>query len=136
VKSDLILWSIAKRCVSKDEATERQNAKAGTVVAVPAPPDASVSKALLAVGPGVPARRAVVERAAGAGRAAVETRAATLRHPDDFVRRGFAGRVHRHRLGGGGHQAEANGKRGCNKHFILSSFLSICFSICRDAAVF
>jgi len=75
----------------------------------------SVPEALLAVRPGMPARRTAEQRTARTGRSAVEAGAAALRNPDDFVRCGFIDRIDRHRLGGRRHQAETNGKRRCNK---------------------
>ncbi len=89
----------------------------------------SIPEALLAVGAGVPARRAGIERAAHAGRSAVHAGAAALGNAGDLVGNRLVDRSDRHGLSGRHHQA--NGERGC------SNYLHECFLIpraSRDAA--
>jgi uncharacterized membrane protein YgcG len=77
----------------------------------------TVSKTTPAKRPGMPAPRTIIERAACPTRAAVPTGPTTLRNQCDIARSGFFDRIHRHRLGGHRHEAEANGERRCSKHF-------------------
>jgi hypothetical protein len=96
-----------------------------------------VPEAFLAVRSGVPAGRAVIERAAGAGGATMEAGAAALRDMDDFARRGgLIDRRQRHRLAGHRRQTKAKREHGCSKNsHLVFPFLSF-FAAMRQNRVY
>src|SRR5262245_8625712 len=90
------------RCSARAEVNSHKAQEKGRDSAIPALPHAcrsptAIGEALPAVGSGMPAGRAAIERAAGAIGAAMEARTAALGDLDDFRLRWSDWR-HRHRL--------------------------------------